>query len=87
MVDENPNESLIDLAAVVERVRPQLAKTLEAYRIPVADSVDLMQEALVAMLTEWDDLGDPGPWLVSALRHRCRRYVLRHRRSKVLRRT
>ncbi len=61
MVDENPNESLIDLAAVVERVRPQLGKTLEAYRIPVADSEDLVQEALLAMLTEWDDIGNPGP--------------------------
>jgi DNA-directed RNA polymerase specialized sigma24 family protein len=78
MIDENPNESLIDLAAVVERVRPQLRRTLEAYRIPVADSEDLVREALLAMLAERDEIGDPGPCLVAALRHRCRLYVLRH---------
>jgi|GEM_PF-4698857 len=77
MVDENRNESLIGLAAVVERVRPQLGRTLKAYRIPIPDSEDLVQDALVAMLAEWDDIRDPGPWLVGALRHRCRLYVLR----------
>jgi len=86
MIDENPNEPLIDLAAVVDRVRPRLRKTLEAYRIPVVDSEDLVREALLAVLAEWDDIGDPGPWLVGALRHRCRLYVLRYRRSQVLRR-
>ncbi len=82
MVDRDP-EWAADVAAALERVRPQLVRTLKAYRIPVPDSEDLVQDALLALVTKWEAVREPGPWLVGALRHLCRLYVRRQRSSKI----
>ncbi|HYL06874.1 MAG TPA: sigma-70 family RNA polymerase sigma factor, partial [Thermoanaerobaculia bacterium] len=56
-------------------VRPRLARAFRSYRIPAADSEDLVQDALLALVTKWGQVRDPASWLVGAVRHQCRNYV------------
>lgn len=83
MVDRD-REWAADVTAALERVRPQFVRTLKAYRIPLPDSEDLVQDALLALVTKREDIREPGPWLVGAVRHLCRGYVRRQRRSKIV---
>ena len=82
-VDRDRRQGSIALTTVLEQVQPQLVKMLKAYRIPLPDSEDLMQDAMLALVTGWTDIRDPGAWLVGALRNLCRSYVRRQSRSKV----
>ncbi len=63
------------VVAVMEQVRPQLARTFRSYRIPAADSEDLVQNALLALVTKWTQVREPATWLLGAVRHQCRHYV------------
>jgi RNA polymerase sigma factor (sigma-70 family) len=85
MVDRGHSEWSADVTAVLERVRPQLVKTLKRYRVPLPDSEDLVQDALLALVTRWEHVREPGLWLIGAVRHLCRRYVRRQLRSKTVR--
>ena len=73
-----------EVAATLERVRPRLVRTLNAYRIPLLDSEDLVQDALLALVTSWEEIREPGVWLIGAVRHLCRAYVRRQRRNKLV---
>jgi RNA polymerase sigma factor (sigma-70 family) len=73
-----------DVTAVLEHVRPQLVKTLKAYHVPLPDSEDLVQDALLALVTRWEHIREPGPWLIGTVRHLCRGYLRRQRRSKLV---
>jgi RNA polymerase sigma factor (sigma-70 family) len=73
-----PDEWSSRVAAVIEQVRPQLARTLRAYRIPPADSEDLVQDALLALITGWAQIREPAAWLVGTVRRQCRNYVRHH---------
>ncbi len=85
MVARDHAEWSADVTAVLERVRPQLVKTLKAYRVPLPDSEDLVQDALLALVTRWEHVREPGLWLIGAVQHLCRRYVRRQLRNKVVR--
>ena len=85
MVDRDHPEWSADVTAVLERARPQLVKILKAYRVPLPDSEDLVQDALLALVTRWEHVREPVLWLIGAVRHQCRRYVRRQLRSKVVR--
>jgi RNA polymerase sigma factor (sigma-70 family) len=85
MDDRNREEASSELAAVIEEVRPQLRRTLKAYRIPVPDSEDLLQDALLVLVAKWEHIREPGPWLVAVLRHLCGVYVRRQRRCEIVR--
>jgi RNA polymerase sigma factor (sigma-70 family) len=63
------------VTAALERVRPRLVKTLKRYCVPLADSEDLVQDALLALVTRWEHIREPGLWLIGAVRHLCRDYV------------
>lgn len=85
MADSIFTASSADLTAAVEEVRPHLRRTLAAYRIPLPDGEDLLQDALLALVTRWEHIREPGPWLVGALRHLCGVYVRRQRRVRIVR--
>jgi RNA polymerase sigma factor (sigma-70 family) len=85
MVDRDHPEWSADVTAVLERVRPQLVKTLKRYRVPLPDSEDLVQDALLALVARWEQVREPGLWLIGAVRHLCRRYVRRQLGSKTVR--
>jgi RNA polymerase sigma factor (sigma-70 family) len=84
MVDRDPEWSA-DVATALERVRPQLVKTLKRYCVPLSDSEDLVQDALLALVTRRKHIREPGLWLIGAVRHLCRDYVRRQLRSKLVR--
>jgi RNA polymerase sigma factor (sigma-70 family) len=83
-VDRDWRQWPTDVTAALERVRPQLVRSLKAYRIPVPDSEDLMQDAMLALISGWAEIREPGAWLVGTVRHLCRGYVRRQRKSKVV---
>jgi RNA polymerase sigma factor (sigma-70 family) len=85
MVDRDHSGWSADITAVLERVRPQLVKTLKRYRVPLPDSEDLVQDALLALVTRWEHVREPGLWLIGAVRNLCRRYVRRQLGSKTVR--
>src|SRR5260370_415108 len=85
MVDRDHSEWSADVTAVLEPVRPQLVKMLKAYRVPLPDSQDLVQDALLALVTRWEHVREPGLWLIGAVRNLCRKYVRRQLSSKTVR--
>jgi RNA polymerase sigma factor (sigma-70 family) len=62
------------------RVEPRLKRLLASYRIPVADAEDLVQQALLALLYQWETVRDPESWLLGTLRRRCLMYWRGNRR-------
>ncbi len=42
------------------------------------------QDALLALVTSWADIREPGVWLIGTVRLLCRAYVRRQRRSKIV---
>ena len=85
MVARDHSDWSADVTAVLERVRPRLGKILKAYRVPLPDSEDLVQDALLALVTRWEHVREPSLWLIGAVRHLCRRYVRRQLTSKTVR--
>ncbi len=64
----------------LRRVEPRLKRLLGAYRIPVADAEDLVQQSLLALLYQWETVRDPECWLLGTLKRRCLMYWRGHRR-------
>ena len=64
----------------LRRVEPRLKRLLASYRIPVADAEDLVQQALLALLYQWETVRDPECWLMGTLKRRCLMYWRGHRR-------
>jgi len=58
----------------LEKVKPRLTRILAYFRIPVEDAEDELQEALFALLVNWQRVRDPEAWLMGALRRRCLMY-------------
>jgi RNA polymerase sigma factor (sigma-70 family) len=65
----------------LRRVEPRLKRLLASYRIPVADAEDLVQQALLALLYQWDKVRDPEYWVLGTLKRHCLMYWRGHRRS------
>jgi RNA polymerase sigma factor (sigma-70 family) len=53
------------------RVRPRAQRILRRYRIPAEAADDLVQEAMLRTLAEWDRVKDPEAWILVTLRNRC----------------
>jgi RNA polymerase sigma factor (sigma-70 family) len=71
----------VGLDDFLRRVEPRLKRLLSSYRIPVADAEDLVQQALLALLYQWETVRDPECWLMGTLKRRCLMYWRGHRRS------
>jgi RNA polymerase sigma factor (sigma-70 family) len=83
MVDAyQQQEAREPLERLVARLRPQLQQVLDRYRIPVSEAEDLMQEALLTTVQNWEKIQDPTAWLLTTLRYRCVVYW-RRRRSRL----
>jgi hypothetical protein len=65
------HEPAARIAAVLEEVRPELARILARYRIPPRAGDDLVQDALVALLLKWPHVHHPAGWLLVTLRDLC----------------
>jgi RNA polymerase sigma factor (sigma-70 family) len=59
---------------------PQVRSTFRRFRIPPGDRDDLVQEAALALLRNYDSIENPGAWFVGCLKHKCLHYWRSRRR-------
>jgi len=64
----------------LERTRPRLKTLFARYRIPPEDTEDILQQALIALVYQWQNIRDPEAWLCGTLRNRCLIYWRERRR-------
>lgn len=68
-----------ELAPLLTRVRPRLTSVFATYRIPEEVTEDLLQDALVSLVSCWPTVREPDAWLVQTVRYLCYRYMRRER--------
>lgn len=59
---------------LLERLRPRLRRVLRARRVPAEDAEDLIQNALLALVDDWDRVRDPEAWTVGTAKKLCLMY-------------
>lgn len=69
------------LETFLKRVRPRVKTLFLRYRIPIQDTEDILQQALLALLYHHDSIRDPEAWLIGTLRNKCLLYWRDHRRK------
>src|SRR5262245_19777466 len=74
----------VALEDVLRRVEPKLKRLLAAYRIPLADAEDLVQDSLYRLIYQLDKVRDPEFWLLGTLKRHCLMYWRGHRRRLYL---
>src|SRR5882724_1716367 len=70
----HPRQEQVDLELFLHRVRPRLRSLFARYRIPVQDTEDILQQALLTLLYQLETVRDPEAWLLGTLRNRCLLY-------------
>jgi RNA polymerase sigma factor (sigma-70 family) len=59
---------------------PKMKRLLAANHIPIEDAEDVLQQALLALVYQWDSIRDPETWLLGTLRRHCFMYWRSYRR-------
>jgi RNA polymerase sigma factor (sigma-70 family) len=80
MSNPEPQDPAVAFDDFLRRVEPRLKRVLSNYRIPGDDAEDVLQQALLALLYQWERVRDPECWLVGTLRRHCLMYWRTHRR-------
>ena len=80
MPTPEPIETAESFEEFLKAVEPRLKRLLALYRIPSEDAEDVLQQALLALLYQWDRVRDPECWLFGTLRRHCLMYWRTHRR-------
>jgi RNA polymerase sigma factor (sigma-70 family) len=75
--DSEPFETLL------ERIRPRIKRLLKSYHIPLQDAEDVLHEALLDALRQWDTIRNVEAWLLGTLRYKCAQYWKRRRTERV----
>ena len=65
----------------LEKLRPRLKALFARYRIPPQDTEDILQQALLALVYQWQSVRDAEAWLLGTLRNRCLLYWRDSRRK------
>ena len=74
-----PDDASAPISDLYARLQPRLSALVVAVGVPPGDREDLVQDALVALVSQWRAIHDPDHWLLGTLRNRCRQYLRRHR--------
>lgn len=69
-----------DLGAFLVEIQPRLRGVLAQFRIPMEDAEDVVQQAMLALVYQWDTVRDPEAWLVGTVRNKCLVYWRDRRR-------
>jgi RNA polymerase sigma factor (sigma-70 family) len=72
------------LEEVLRRVRPRLKRVLNGSGVPFEDAEDLLQEALLDALRQWETIRNVEAWLIGALRIKCVRYWRQQQGERLL---
>src|SRR4051812_50221583 len=78
---DHPQQEEAVLELFLHRIRPRLRALFSRYRIPLEDTEDILQQALLALLYQWQTVRDPEAWLLGTLRNRCLLYWRDRRRQ------
>lgn len=68
------------LEPFLKAMGPKMKRLLASHRIPIDDAEDVLQQALLALIYQWDDIRDAELWLLGTLRRHCLMYWRTHRR-------
>jgi len=74
------SEPAVSFDDFLKKIEPRLKRVLGNYRIPSEDAEDVLQQALLALLYQWDRVRDPDCWLIGTLKRHCLMYWRTHRR-------
>jgi RNA polymerase sigma factor (sigma-70 family) len=80
MLTPEPTENVTTFEDFLKAVEPRLKRLLALYRIPGDDAEDVLQQALLALLYQWERVRDPESWLFGTVRRHCLMYWRTHRR-------
>src|SRR5688572_23264718 len=75
-----PTENAAPFEEFLKGVEPKLKRLLATYRIPSEDAEDILQQALLALLSQWENVRDPESWLFGTVRRHCLMYWRNNRR-------
>jgi len=75
-----PTENAASFEEFLKGVEPRLKRLLATYRIPSEDAEDVLQQALLALLYQWERVRDPESWLFGTVKRHCLMYWRKHRR-------
>lgn len=81
--DSAPISAGEPLVEILEGMRPRLKRILRTYHIPGQDAEDLIQEALLEALRQWEAIRNVEAWLAGTLRVKCAQYWRRLRAEPV----
>jgi RNA polymerase sigma factor (sigma-70 family) len=79
---EHPSFVDSSLEELLRSVQPRLKPLFARFSIPLQDTEDLLQQALLALVYQRPTVRDPEAWLVGTLRNKCLVY-LRDRRRRL----
>lgn len=68
-----------DLADLVVRAGPRLKRIAARFRIPAVEAEDLLQDAWLAAVREWERLENPEAWLIRTVFYLC---CIHHRKRR-----
>ncbi|HEY2292234.1 MAG TPA: sigma-70 family RNA polymerase sigma factor [Thermoanaerobaculia bacterium] len=80
MLIPEPTETVTTFEDFLKAVEPKLKRLLAQYHIPSDDAEDVLQQALLALLYQWERVRDPDSWLFGTVRRYCLMYWRTHRR-------
>jgi RNA polymerase sigma factor (sigma-70 family) len=80
MLTPETTENVTTFEDFLKAVEPRLKRLLALYRIPGDDAEDVLQQALLALLYQWERVRDPESWLFGTVRRHCLMYWRTHRR-------
>lgn len=73
-------ENAASFEEFLKEVEPKLKRLLATWRIPSEDAEDILQQALLALLYQWERVRDPESWLFGTVRRHCLMYWRNNRR-------
>lgn len=80
MLTSELTETVLPFEEFLQTVEPKLKRLLALYRIPSEDAEDVLQQALLALLYQWERVRDPESWLFGTVKRHCLMYWRRQRR-------
>lgn len=84
MSHDSVASSTVAFERFLKAMGPKMKRLLAANHIPIEDAEDVLHEALLALIHQWDEVRDPESWLLGTLRRHCCLYWRNHRRRVYL---
>jgi RNA polymerase sigma factor (sigma-70 family) len=80
MLTPEPTQNAESFEDFLTAMEPKLKRLLAVYRIPADDAEDVLQQALLALLYQWERVRDPESWLFGTVKRHCLMYWRTHKR-------